>query len=1234
MKKLNRVYRYFTLLLLLVGFSIVTVSTTRQSQAANVALYGDTLDGEWQNWSWGTSLDFSNRSPKKDGSHSLRVQYDSAWVALYLNSQVTHNAIDYRALGFWAHGGTGGQLVNVVAIDADGTWHAPHQISLQANSWTYFELSIAQLGNPATIAGLAWQDGSGSAQAAFYLDEIMLLETVLDDENETTHQLNVNPAVEIRPISPNIYGMSFADAQMVAALDLPLNRWGGNAVTRYSFDQDSSNRASDYYFENIPNEVNGTLPANSALNNFIVQNDKHNAETLTTLPMIGWTPKDRTISCGFSVAKYGQQDSVDPWRNDCGNGLRNGQPITGNDPTDTSIAITPADVQAWMADLEAQHNGAVTLFSLDNEPMLWHETHRDVHPNPVSYDEIRDLTYTYASAFKAQQPSAELLGPGVWGWTAYDYSAVDAASGQWTNPPDRNAHGDTPFIEWYLQEMARYEQQNGIRILDYVDVHYYPQQQGVTLQPAGDYTTQQLRMNATRALWDATYIDESWINEPVQLIPRMQDWVAQNYPSTKTAITEYNFGGVEHINGAVAQAEVLGIFGREGVDLAVMWDPPSMSEPTFHAFGIYRNYDGTGGKFGEMSVETSSSDPLELSVFAARRQSDNALTLVVVNKTFDNIKADLTVAGVGSTSAERYQYSSHDLTLIEQLGDASFSADNANLTFPSQSFTMLVLTDDAPPTPEPTTSTTSTPTASPTNTPLPTATPVTPVTSPTETPHPPTNTPVPPSLTNTTIGETTQNGYITAGSFTSTWVNDNNVESLTERVTGGKPSKRRSLLEHQWSFTPNAAPAHLIANAWYGDNQDGDQFIFSYSTDGTTFTDAFIVESSTDTIHQIPVPVGVIAVRVQDTDRTQGNSTTDTLHVDYLAIVADGAPTPTPEPTISPTVSPTMTPTPNPVDYAISEQTTLGVIVSGSLQDTQSADNALENLRETESGGNKRQRYSHLEHHWTFNVSGGAVSTLVMDAWATDQDADQFVVSYSTDGNTFIDMFTLSDTAARNTFVLPSGTVGNLIVRVQDSDRTRRQRDLGNVFIDYLAVINEPVVTRTTSNIQTAMIMIPNQLQVSNGSVIDVPVWFAGSAESVSFSLDYDSLWLIASEGEAVIKSLQENVALTYQLDAPNGNLNVTATGALQNGLLMRLRLDVRDVTPSNHVLDLVVVSGSAETQSGSLYVLENVTQTSVPTNITLTNNVTAPSNRWVVLGVLTALTVVSGGILRRQRPV
>jgi len=64
------------------------------------------------------------------------------------------------------------------------------------------------------------------------------------------------------------------------------------------------------------------------------------------------------------------------------------------------------------------------------------------------------------------------------------------------------------------------------------------------------------------------------------LIPRMKSWVAANYPGTPIGVTEYNWGAENHINGATAQADILGIFGRENLDLATRWIRPDATTPT------------------------------------------------------------------------------------------------------------------------------------------------------------------------------------------------------------------------------------------------------------------------------------------------------------------------------------------------------------------------------------------------------------------------------------------------------------------------------------------------------------------------------------------------------------------------------------------------------------------------------------------------------------------------------
>lgn len=712
--------------------------------AGNYIVYDDALQNNFEDWSW-TQRDFNNTAPVYAGTKSIRVTFDAGWNGLWLvNQGAGVDTSGYTALRFAIHGGTnGGQTMLVFA--GSGTSFPSSGVELNtylaggpvANQWRVVTIPLSALGmQNATLNNVAWQSNQNNAQPTFYIDSVELVAGTLPTPTTVTGlTLNVNTTATGYAISDDIYGMNFADETLAADIDLPVRRWGGNATTRYNWQNDTSNHAMDWYFENIPEDnVNpAALPNGSTVDRFVEQDRRTNSKTILTMPLIGWTPKARAYACGFSVTKYGAQTSTDPWRPDCGNGiLTNGNPVTNNSATDTSAAITPQFVKDWIAHLKTNYgdaaNGGVKFYNLDNEPMLWDDTHRDVHPTPTLYDELRDRTYQYAAAIKQADPNAKTLGPVLWGWTAYFWSALDWAPGGswWNNPQDRNAHGGQPFIEWYLDQMKLYEQQNGVRILDYMDLHYYPQASGVTLSGAGDAATQARRLRSTRSLWDTSYTDESWIAEPVYLLPRMRAWRDAHYPGTKLAITEYNWGALDHINGALAQADVLGIFGREKLDLATLWAPPTTTQPGAYAFRLYRNYDGQHHKFGNVSLPATSSDQSQLSIYAARRTSDNALTFIVINKNTANTNAQVTLTGSTNATAQVFRYSSANLNAIVSQPDQAIISGAFNATFPASSITLFVISNSTSPTATntatPTRTNTATATRTTTSTPTRTAT--------------------------------------------------------------------------------------------------------------------------------------------------------------------------------------------------------------------------------------------------------------------------------------------------------------------------------------------------------------------------------------------------------------------------------------------------------------------------------------------------------------------------------
>ena len=736
----------------------------------DLQVYTDALAPGWSDWSWSTTVDFASSAQAHGGAASIAVTYQAAWAGLYLHVDPTLDASGFTAVSFFIHGGSaGGQRLRLVVYRTTSDSTDGFDVTATAGTWQQVQVPLATLGGAATISGLVWQDTTGGAQPTFYLDDISLVAGTVTPT--PTPQPGAGPALAIdtgaglHRINPDIYGMNYADESLAGELRLPVRRWGGNSTSRYNWQNDTANTGSDWYFENVPQDTPdpSTLPNGSTADLFVEQDERTGTHTLLTVPLIGWTPKRRLANhpydCGFKVSNYGAQQSTDPWDTNCGNGVHtDGIDVVGNDPADTSAAIGPAFVTGWVQHLVGRYgtaaSGGVRYYDLDNEPMLWNSTHRDVHPQPTSYDEMRDLAYAYAPPVKSADPSAATLGPVLWGWTAYFWSALDEAAGGnwWDNPPDRLAHGNVPFVEWYLQQMQAWEQQHGTRILDYCDVHFYPPT--VALEEAGDTATQALRLRSTRLLWDTSYTEESWIAQPVYLVPRMHAWVDTNYPGTRLAVSEYNWGALDSINGALAQADVLGIFGREGLDLATLWGPPADTDPGAFAFRMYRNPDGAGNGFGEGGVQAASSDQGRLAVYAAVRDADGALTVMVVNKTAGDLSSPVAIDTFSpATAAAVYRYGPANLGAIVRAADQPIAGSGFTATFPASSITLIVVPPSGGTSPTPTpTSPPLTPT--PTITPTPTRTPTpTPTTTPTRT-APPTPTATPTRTTTPTVTPT------------------------------------------------------------------------------------------------------------------------------------------------------------------------------------------------------------------------------------------------------------------------------------------------------------------------------------------------------------------------------------------------------------------------------------------------------------------------------------------------
>jgi hypothetical protein len=492
--------------------------------------------------------------------------------------------------------------------------------------------------------------------------------------------LTVDAAASRHPISPDIYGIASygLDTTFAKEIQVPNVRWGGDGTSRYNWLVDSSNSGFDWYFMGGNGE---TTPVPGASADLMVNTYKP-ANDLMTIPILPYVNKLSAWNCSFPVSIYGPQQSTNPYvhpnGDSCGNSLTpSGTQLIDNNIYANHIDNTTGLQQQWVQHLVSTFGtaaqGGVKFYQLDNEPYGWSNTHRDVMPVQADYPTITQLGQQYAAVIKQVDSSALVLGPS------------DFTLGGWIG--NTSQQGGVFAGEYYLQQMAAYDKQHGQRILDYFDEHYYFN----TSTPAA-------QLASTRTLWDPTYNGGTWVEQwdfdgPMQLIPRFRGWISANYPGTLLSLSEYSIdSGQKSIVDAIAEMDVLGIFGREPLDFANMWSPPAPQDPIAYAFRIFRNYDGNGSQFGDTSISAVSTDQGQLSIYAAQRSSDNAVTILAINKTTGALAGSIALSNLNlPPTAQVYTYSQASLTSIVHASDAAIASGSLSYTFPGYSAVLFVV---------------------------------------------------------------------------------------------------------------------------------------------------------------------------------------------------------------------------------------------------------------------------------------------------------------------------------------------------------------------------------------------------------------------------------------------------------------------------------------------------------------------------------------------------------------
>ncbi len=169
------------------GLAAITALAALPSPAPQAttssAIYDDATASGWENWSWGTTLNFAATSPVKIGTHSIATTYTEGWSRLYFH----HNGVpiaDKKWLEFWVNGGSGNGGQTIVAYAEDTSGRAVVQVpintyleggSVAAGVWRHAKIPLTDLAlGTSPLTGLVFQNGTANPQSGFFLDQIEL----------------------------------------------------------------------------------------------------------------------------------------------------------------------------------------------------------------------------------------------------------------------------------------------------------------------------------------------------------------------------------------------------------------------------------------------------------------------------------------------------------------------------------------------------------------------------------------------------------------------------------------------------------------------------------------------------------------------------------------------------------------------------------------------------------------------------------------------------------------------------------------------------------------------------------------------------------------------------------------------------------------------------------------------------------------------------------------------------
>lgn len=450
--------------------------------------------------------------------------------------------------------------------------------------------------------------------------------------------ITVDPSADRLPVSPYLYGrnggLSDNPAAPLSAAQWQFLRDSGVRMLR----ENAGNNATKYNWKlkltSHPDWYNNVYAHDWDFAVASLQQNLPGVQGMWAFQLIGKAASSTTAN--FSDWGYNRSQ----WWSGVGQNLAGGgtvNPAGGHDALvegDTSRYLvdwtaddTTGILDHWFRPTSdgAKGNGLgldrdpVRYWSMDNEPEIWEGTHDDVMPVQCSAEEFMQRYFAVAKKARAKFPEIRLCGPvpaNEWQWYNWKGTTVLAADGKRYS-----------WLEYFIKRVGEEQKATGIRLLDVLDIHYYPG----TSDPA---TIVQLH----RTFFDRTWIHPeangvrnvggSWDNSVNKeyIFGRCQDWLVKHLGENHgvgLGVSETGIALDSPPVTAVWYASTLGEFMRNGVELFTPW---SWQKGMWEVLHLYSRYNYS------TSVRASSDDEAMVSSYATIDEATGNLALVLVNR--------------------------------------------------------------------------------------------------------------------------------------------------------------------------------------------------------------------------------------------------------------------------------------------------------------------------------------------------------------------------------------------------------------------------------------------------------------------------------------------------------------------------------------------------------------------------------------------------------------------------